>query len=90
MDSEKSTEKTPFFASARRRQRYRYIKYLCEMQGLRVSDLHASFVKRCARSGKRPCHYSVFYRVCQGLRSSSRIEHFIATALKVPHEELWS
>lgn len=82
----RNTSSTNASPGERDRQRYRYIRYLAEMRGLTVRELHRRHTARaCA-----PCHYSVFYRVAQGRRTSRRIQHWIARALRVPYRELWS
>lgn len=73
-------------AEARNKQRYRYIRYLAELQGVRIYDLYRKFIA----SSRRPCHYSVFYRVCQGRTVSRRIQRFVAGQLKINWKELWS
>lgn len=82
-----STHKGKVFPIPRARQRYRYIKYLCDMRGQTVRDLHRLFQ---AANTARPCHYSVFYRICQGVRSSVRVQRWIARELRVPVTELWA
>jgi len=72
-------------SSTRDKQRYRYIRYLAEMQGLTVRDLHREY---CAESNR--CHYSVFYRVCKNERKSAAIRNWIARRLKIRSKELWS
>ena len=73
----------------RDRQRYRYIRYLAEMQGMTIRDLHRAFEKWCEGRSLPPCHFSVFYRVCQGTRRSDRVARWISRRLRTKHSELW-
>lgn len=75
---------------ARNRQRYRYLKYLAEMRGLTIRNLHREFSAACRKDGAPEVHYSVFYRVCQGKRSSRRVRRWIAAFFKIKTGELWS
>ena len=74
---------------SRAKQRYRYIRYLAEMQDLNVRDLHRAFCRSARRKGESGCDYSVFYRICQGKRRSERIMKWVSRKLRVPYEELW-
>lgn len=75
---------------AREKQRYRYIKYLAELRNLSVADLHKVFITEEKKQARATCHYSVFYRVCQGKRKSQRIMRGISRLLKAPYRELWA
>ena len=88
--SEKATKKRKQFAVSRDGQRYRIIRYHAEMQGLTIRDLHKLFCRACAKSGRKACHFTVFYRVCYGSCASRRIRTWIAARLQIPFKELWA
>lgn len=85
-----TSEKKELEIKARQKQRYRYIKYLAEMRDLSIGDLHQHFTKASEIRGHKPCHFTVFYRVCQGKRTSKRIMRWVSQQLKVPFKELWA
>lgn len=74
----------------RARQRYRYIRYLQECRGGRLSDLWREFCLARSATQESACHFSVFHRVCRGERTSLRIRRWIARRLRVRYSELWS
>ena len=75
---------------AKRKQRHRYIRYLADVHGVTVRDLHREFNAACKAAGRRGVHFSVFYRVCQGLRTSARVRGWIARYFRIEPEVLWS
>lgn len=75
---------------AREKQRYRYIKYLAELRNISIADLHKTFIANEKLLSRPACHYSVFYRVCQGKRKSIRIQRGISRQLKISFRELWA
>lgn len=63
--------------------RYRYIRYLLDINGKTVRDLHREYSK------VRKVHYTIFYRVCRGQKKSHSIQEWIARQLKIQPQELW-
>jgi hypothetical protein len=77
-------------AGARAGHRYLLIRHLALLRGMRIKDLHIKFTHDCIAQGLPPCHYSVFYRVCQGKRVSTRIMRWLSKNLKERHSVLWA